>query len=88
MSIYRLRRNREEQHRSSDELQRTVKNKETLMDLERKEERTYCGRGSSGGVLRSSGTNRLMQRPTVRQRRGLTMAAALRYGGVVRKKKG
>ena len=33
------------------------------MDLERKEERTYCGRGSSGGVLRSSGTNRLMQRP-------------------------
>ena len=36
------------------------------MDLERKEERTYCGRGSSGGVLRGSGTNRLMQRPTVR----------------------
>ena len=88
VSIYRLRRNREEQHRSPDELQRTAKNKETLMDLERKEERTYCGRGSSGGVLRNSGTNRLMQRPTVRQRRGLTMEVALRCGDVARKKNG
>ena len=87
VSIYRLRRNREEQHRSIDELQRTKKNRETLMNL-RKEERTYYGRRSSGGVLRNSGTNRSMQQPTVRQRRGLTMAAALECGDDVKKKKG
>ena len=58
------------------------------MDLERKEGRTYCGRGSSGGALRCSGTNRMMQWPTVRQRRGLTMAAAFECGDVARKKKG
>ena len=47
------------------------------MDLERKEERTYCGRGSNGGVLRNSGTNRLMQRPLLRQRQRPTAAAEL-----------
>ena len=50
--------------------------------------RTYCGRGSSGGVLRNSGANRSMQRPTVKQRRGLAMMAVLRCEDVARKKKG
>ena len=50
--------------------------------------RTYCGRGSSGGVLRNSGANRSMQRPTVKQRRGLAMTVAHRCGDVARKKKG
>ena len=58
------------------------------MDLERKGGRTYCGRGSSGGVLRNSGANRSMQRPMVKQRRGLAMTAALRCEDVARKKKG
>ena len=61
---------------------------ETLVDLERKGGRTYCGRGSSGGVLRNSGANRSMQRPTVKQRRGLAMMAVLRCEDVARKKKG
>ena len=61
---------------------------ETLMDLGKKGERTYCDRGSSGRALWNSGANRLMQRPTARQRQGLTMVAALRCGDVARKKKG
>ena len=40
------------------------------MDLGKKGERTYCDRGSSGRALWNSGANMLMQRPTVKQRRG------------------
>ena len=50
--------------------------------------KTYYGHGSSGGVLGNSGANRSMQRPTVKQRRGLAMMAAHRCGDVARKKKG
>ena len=50
--------------------------------------RTYCGRGSSRGVLRNFGANRLMQQPMVKQRRSLAMTAALRCEDVTRKKKG
>ena len=57
------------------------------MDLERKGGRTYYDRGSSRGVLQNSGANRSMQRPMVKQRRGLAMTAVLRCEDVERKKK-
>ena len=43
---------------------------------------------NDGEMPRFSGSIRVMQRPTMRQRRGLTMAAARRSGDFARKKKG
>ena len=60
---------------------------ETLMDLGKKGDRTYFDHGSSRWALWNSGANRLMQRPTTKQRRGSKMTAVLECGVVERNKK-
>ena len=57
------------------------------MDLRKKGEKTYCDGGSSGRALWNSGANRLMQRPTTKQRRGSKMTAVLECWVIERKKK-
>ena len=60
---------------------------ETLMDLGKKGERTYCDHGSNRRAMWNSGANRLMQRPTAKRRRSSAMAAVLGCRGVARRKK-